>query len=337
MPSPRVLLACVGIGLLLLPPLVSAGSAVDLVPISYHPYPDSADPLGVPVVTSGNRSWGYFETYYGFYDTDRNGFDFPSLVADGVKFVEGAPGGDYDPTLSAYRRSFDGRHALESPFTITVRSMVRDARVEFDVAVNATGTMDETGLALKWVLAEDDVYFRPPPALSNGVFIHRFTARALSPRAPAILDFSSSPNATYHGSVGLHPSWNVDKLYLAVWVQNEAETSARFGFAEVPQAAMHFVTDANATTQDRKAVLIEMFTATWCAACLFGDSALHTLATERGFASTAYVQSSWTYVREPEVARVVGGAALGLLVAALVLAPVGPKWIVDRLSRRREQ
>lgn len=314
-------------------PMAAAAGPVDLVPLAYHPYPDSADPLGVPAFTYGNNSWGYFETHYSFYDEDRNGFDFPSMVVDGVEFIEGAPGGDYEPTLAAYREAFDEASLAETPFTIAIASRPGPDAVEFTATITSVQPMDERGLVLRWVLAEDDVWYRPPPALSNGVFIHRFTVRALAPRAPAILDLGDG-DAVYNGRVELDPAWDRSKLYLAVWIQNEDEASRRFAYSEVPQAAMHFTNDLNETVQDRKAVLMEMFTATWCAACLFGDSALHALATEHGFASTRYVESSWTYVREPEVFPAAAGLLLGALIAAVALPPGGPGGLLRRLAGR---
>lgn len=334
--SVRALIACVGVGFSLATPFASAGASVDLVPLAYHPYPDAADPLGLPSVNVGGTTLGYFETHYAFYDAEHDGFDFPSVVVDGVDFLGGAPGGAYDATLASYRNAFDARHVLESPFTLTVRSKLGPASVDLDVEVRSAAPMDEKGLVLKWALAEDDVAFRPPPALSNGVFVHRFTARSLQGVTPGPLDLSTSTEARYHDEVDLDASWDRDKLYFVVWVQNEDDTSRRFAFQEVPQATMHFVRDVDATTQDHKAVLMEMFTATWCAACLFGDSALHTLATEQGFRSTAYVTSSWTYVREPDLARVAGGAALGLVVAALVLGPRGAHRMLAGRTRKRQ-
>ncbi len=63
-----------------------------LVVLAYHPYPDDADPLGVPYVTQGDRSWDYFRVTYAHLDQEQDGFDFPSLVVDGTELVEGVEG-----------------------------------------------------------------------------------------------------------------------------------------------------------------------------------------------------------------------------------------------------
>lgn len=326
----RTVLVLALAALLGVPAAAAHGQPPALVPLSYHPYPDDADPLGVPYWRVGENAWGYFESYYSIYDEDKNGFDFPSVVLDGVDLIEGAPGGDYEPTLDAYRKGFAERALEESPFTLTVSTVKDAAELRFSIDVAAAEPMDEGGLLLKWALAEDDVYYRPPPALSNGVFVHRFTVRALTPYdEPVLVDLRDGAFA-HEGIVALDPAWDVDKLYLAVWVQNEDETSRRFAFAQAPQATMHALDHDHPTVQARHAVLFEMFTATWCAACLFGDSALHTLATEEGFASEAYVESPWVYLREPEIARAVLGAALGLALALVVLAP-DPAALVARL------
>lgn len=321
--------------MLLLVPLAPAQAPQSaLVPLAYHPYPDAADPLGIPYWRVGENAWGYFESYYSFRDEDKNGFDFPSVVLDGVELIEGAPGGDYEPTLEAYRNAFAKRAQEGSPFTLTVATQLTSGAATFRVLVEASEPMAEPGLLLKWALAEDDVHFRPPPALSNGVFIHRFTARAIAPpKPPTFVDLSQGARFEHNGSITLDPAWDVSKLYLAVWIQNEVESSRRFAFAQVPQAAMHVLSKTDPTVQTEHAVLFEMFTATWCAACLFGDSAMHTLATEQGLRSTAYQESPWRYLREPEVERVVLGLALGA-IAALFVLPADPLSLVRTLRRR---
>lgn len=330
-------MALVPVVVLLLQPPASAlaSDGVVLVPIAIHPYPDAADPLGFPYFEADGRGIDYFEYYYGRYDEDRNGFDFPSTIFDGVKFIEGAPGGDYEPTLAAYRDAFHARAEVDSPITLTVESETIENGVRVHVVAQSAERLSERRLALAWAIIEDDVYYRPPPALSNGVFVHRFTAREVAPRPPAYLDFSNSTSADATFDVLLAEEWAASRSYAAVWVQNEADVGSRFAFQEVVQATLHKLDSTEATVQERRGVLMVMFTATWCAACLFGDSAMNKLAADEGLASTAYKESPFKYLRDPDVPGAALGASLGLFVF-LVAAPTLPlKAALSRFWRGR--
>ncbi len=306
-----VLVAVLGV------PMASAQSGVSLVPIAYHPYPDDADPLGVPYWVQGDQAWGYFQGAYARLDQDRDGFDFPSLVVDGVNLVEGVIGGDHESTLASYREAWEARKDRPTPLSLTVNTS-GSSLLNLSVVIEATGPIDETGLLLHWALVEDDVYYKPPPALSNGVFVHRFTAREMNPWPPAgvVLD---GGRAVMYDQIRVDPDWDRDKLYVAVWVQNHAEANGVFELGEVVQATRHQV-DGGATVQDAsvRGVMMEMFTATWCPACLFGDEALNDLAAEAGFASASYTEPSWHYLRSPQWLPAGLGAGVGGVLGALV-------------------
>lgn len=312
-----------------LAPNISAQSGVGIVPIAYHPFPDDADPLGVPYYSVGDRQWDYFVGTYSFHDQERDGFDFPSLVVDGSTLVEGTNGGTYESTLEAYREAFDARTALEPPLTMVVNSTGTGQDRTVAVTLDGPALSAEPDLALHWAIIEDDVYYKPPPALSNGVFIHRFTLRESSPYPHQTIAFG--PGAlTRTFDLRLDQTWDEGSLYLAVWVQNHAEESPRFDFGEVLQATLHPLAEDGQTVQERKGVLMEMFTATWCPACLFGDGALDTLASENGFVSTEYHEPSFRYLRGPQWTPLAVGGLVGVAIAAVVLRPEG-----TRIGRRR--
>ncbi len=297
---------------------------VALVPLAYHPYPDDADPLGVPYWVQGDQSWGYFQGAYARLDQDRDGFDFPSLVTDGINLLEGVAAGDHESTLAAYRGAWQERRAVPSPLDLMVNTSSVQDGLQVTVAAQAAGPVDDAGLRLHWALAEDDVYYRPPPALSNGVFVHRFTVRAINDWPPVAVDLEDG-RFEAQDTIALDPTWNRDRLYVAVWVQNHAEANGAFALGEVLQATRHDV-DGPATHQpaSMRGVLMEMFTATWCPACLFGDEALNDLAAEAGFASEAYREPPWRYLRSPEWLRLATGAGLGALLGAATLWSARP-------------
>ncbi len=287
---------------------------VTLVPIAYHPHPDDADPLGVPYWVQGDQSWDYFQGAYARLDTQRDGFAFPSLVVDGIDLVEGLPGGDGASTLAAYREAWSARASVAAPVGLVVNATLGD-RLEVAIRVEPAGPVDDRGLRLHWAIVEDDVYYRPPAALSNGVFVHRFTARAINDWPPEEVDVTDGFDASV--SIGLDPDWEPDRLHVAVWVQNHDEANGAFALGEVVQATRHAV-GAPATTQDpsRRGVLVEMFTATWCPSCRLGDDALDHLAREAGFASHDYREPRWVYLGTPQWGWLGAGGLAGGAVAA---------------------
>lgn len=304
----------------------------ELVPLAYHPYPDASDPFGVPAFHRGGDSYDYFSVRYAEYDKDRNGFDFPSFLADGLNLLEGAPGGDYAPTLEAYRNAYEARGRLEAPATLRVETNMADGVVHLRVDVTRLGPATSDVLALKWALAEDDVYYRPPPALSNGVFVHRFTVRSLAPVPYPSVRFAGDASQTFAADLRLDPLWNTHRSYVAVWLQSENESSPRFERNEVVQAARHWLDAAGPTVQERKAVLVELYTATWCAACLFGDGALNELAKEHGLPSSRYTEPRWRYLSEPAWVPLGLGLGGGLVLGVAVVPDKRGRTLVGRIG-----
>ncbi|MBI2078743.1 MAG: hypothetical protein HYT80_10315, partial [Euryarchaeota archaeon] len=84
---------------------------------------------------------------------------------------------------------------------------------------------------------------------------------------------------------------------VVVYVQNVREDSATFKFKEVLQSATWRPGQSGPTHQVSKAVLLEMYSATWCAACVYGDAAADYLANEFGVLSGKVESGRFEYLR----------------------------------------
>lgn len=292
--------------------------APELAVLVYHPYPDAADPLGFEFAPNMDA---YFARY-GHLDAESDGFDFPHVVFDGVVPIEGIPDGSapYVSTRDAYHAAFQARLPEEPPAFLEVVTDVDSDGVRARVQSFGADGVNLTGASVYVALVEDSVHYAPPPALSNGVVVHPFVVRDLQNDARATL---------FHPfTFGLpaDESWNVDQLWVAAWIQNGPVARGGFAPHEVMQSVMAKVGgDGAAAGTDHRTVLMEMYSATWCDTCLFGDRVAEEMAQEHGIDRIEPTAESPTYLVRG--APLVWGilAALGAaLVVALVRLPEDP-------------
>lgn len=238
---------------LLAAPLAAAGPGLTL--LVHHPYPDESDPFGFP----WQQGVGYYRWQYGHLDVENDGFDFPHMVMDGVVPVEGLPeGAPYVATKAAYEQAFDERQ-LEPSVTLTV---------QVDEAVEATLSpsvpLDGESIRVWFALVEDNVFY-DAGRLGNGVTNHRMTVRDMVDGG--LVDLTSEVTVSHTFSL---PE-DKEQFYVAVWLQQDPVDGLRFDAHEVIQATTHPLRQAEPTIQDTKGVLMQLYSATWCDTCLFGD------------------------------------------------------------------
>lgn len=265
-----------------------------------HPFPDDADPLGFD---AGNGRDLFSQRHAFRFDGPA---PYPSAVFDGAVLVAGVPD-PMDPMASvqsAVDAAYAERRAQPSPMTMRLAA----GPAGDGVAVEVEGVPREPlGPARLWVaLAEDPVHFTPPQAISNGVTIHRFTLRHAVDMGPVDLDGAVRRNLT----LPLDPAWDPAALRVVAWFQAGADAT-RFAAHEVLQSA-NTVPGAPVVTQVRRAVLVELLSATWCDPCLYGDTAVDALAVREGLAPLGPAEDAASYL-QPTAGP--GHTALALLAA----------------------
>lgn len=243
--------------LLLLMPAVAAGPSLTL--LVHHPFPDESDPFGFP----WEQGIGYYRWQYGFLDTDKNGFDFPHMVMDGVIPVEGLPDGPpFVATETAYNDAFAARQK-ENSVDLTVATFV-GANVLVEATFEPVISLEGESLRAWFAVVEDNVFY-DAGRLGNGVTNHRMTVRDL--HDGGIVDLTNSQTVVANFPA---PADN-DQFYIAVWLQQDSVEGLRFDTHEVVQATTHPLRSTTPTVQDTKGVLMQLYSATWCDTCLFGD------------------------------------------------------------------
>jgi hypothetical protein len=249
-----------------------------------HHVTDGRDLLGVPFGPAGN------DTFSSRYEdlTPAGGFPFPSFLADGGGMVSGTPDDNvpFESTLDAYTRSFDAglANATAVPaIWLAARAIGPSVHADISVSPNETAAASPSGQEIHALtaLTEDNVFWRPPDGSFNGVANHRFTVRALADLGVVDLARHAATNLTHDFAVD--ETWRVEHLVLAVWLQTEPG-GTNHTTHHVLQAASATV-DGPPVMQTQKAVLLELYSATWCRPCLYGDRALEALAIQFAGAS----------------------------------------------------
>lgn len=284
----------------------------------YHPYPDSADPLGFPFPPGTERDGFAFR--YG--SLARQGFfEFPFVVTDGGRPVSGIP----DPNApfvsvhGAYEAAIAERASSQAPATMLLSTALRtdqpgQAQVTANLTVTPVAPLAGSRLHAWVALVEDHVAYQPPPALTNGVDDHRFTVRALADLGVVPME-GTQPWSTLHSFAPIRAPG--EQLYVAAWLQNEA-VEARFAPHEVVQATTHAVSNPVPTFQESKGVLVEMLSAVWCRPCLYGDLAAVQIVEDHGLPRFQETPTATGYWRPPSswtvpILALVAGAAAGWL------------------------
>ncbi len=306
-PAPAALLAVLAAAAALAAPVAQA-SGPEVTLLLHHPN-DGVDPFGFPY--AGDDA--YFMLRYAPLVADKQRFDYPFFVADGVHAIEGPVNASrpFAAARDAYSAAVDDRLGEESPATLRLATTMAGPSAVLGVAVEPVAPLAGAHVHLFVALAEDPVHFLPPPGLTNGVEDHRFTLRAVADLGE--LDLAGASNATH--TFTLSDSWARDRLVAAAWLQAESP-GTRFAAREVVQAT-HVVLGGS-VVQDSKGVLVEMLSATWCEPCLYGDLAAEAVAVEHGSAEPLDAGAGPRYFQPP--------ASPVLAVLAALLAGVAAAW-----------
>ncbi|MHB8604837.1 MAG: hypothetical protein ACYDCK_06230 [Thermoplasmatota archaeon] len=301
------LIACAGPSSAQSAPVEAHATALSVIEV--HPFPDpgrsdgtGGDPFGVEWANGDDRM---YETYGATW--------FPTARFDGVidsSFARDASVSNPREFYDEYRGDIEQRLAKPPLYAI-----------QLDLAPNLTASAVFTPLAsvgsrdLDFVAAlfQDDVHYDG----GNGVLQHRFVVlawqdvhRAVSGNASVALAFPFNTSSRVNAST----------VGVIAFVQNLDTSATGLEPFEVLNSATHFLRDATPTVQTSRSVLLELYTATWCKSCVFGDGAADELASQFGVASVAESAAGSKYWRSPSASDVVFAVA-GVAVFGLALVP----------------
>ncbi len=288
-------------------PEVGARNAIVLV---HHALDQGVDPFWVAF--GGGDT---FSARYRNVQEQTGRFDYPVLVADGVTVVQQLPdpARPFEGTLAAYTAALTERRDHDAPIALQIAASFQSNAITVQVAARPDQPFDTLGQGLHLFVAvvEDAIHYQPPAPVSNGVTDHRFTVRAL-------LDAGSVPTMAWNRTVAVPlGTWAHDQLSAVAFVQ-AGPVAGRFAAREILNAITSPV-DGLHRGQTERAVLLEVYSATWCKECLYGDLAIERLAIQQGAAEPLEPASSgyWQAPAQPIV--VYGGVVLSALSALLVL------------------
>jgi cytochrome c-type biogenesis protein CcmF len=249
----------------------------------YHPYPDpQGDPWGFPERERNGTAVGYMEGAYGAYW-------YPTTVIDGFERVEGAT--SFLETFNTYSDLYLERAVQDSPFRLFVHGALADSDADVTVKAQAKGALPSGAIDLRVVLFEDEVRFEG----GNGVDTHRFVVRAVLHDGPLAFNETGAADAALQAA--LDPTWDRTHLGVVASLHNRDVSSAHYRPDEVYQATTYRFGQVGPTIQDRRGVLLETLSGTWCDACVYGDGAVDELANEYGIASSAALRAGTNYLR----------------------------------------
>lgn len=294
----------------------NARAGPDVVIVVHHPFPDDADPLGIPFGADCRISCDAFVVRHGATEPFRDGIAFPGFIVDGLVSMESlVDGSSFDGTLQAYEAAYQQRAGQDTPVTLRVASRIVDDEARISWWASSNSPLGG-GLRAWAALVEDPVHYQPPPALSNGVFEHPFTLRHIQSLGAVNITTLEQQNSIV---IPLKSAWETDNLRLAIWVEQDRSALGSFAPGEVIQAVSHPLSSTQMTRQVSRAVLVEAYSASWCQPCLIGDEALEELADAHGLPTgRAFADNSISYLRAPRmpvavvaVLAVVGAVVLG--------------------------
>jgi hypothetical protein len=280
----------------------------------FHPL-DQVDPFGVPF-----EGGDPFAARYASVAAQTGQFDYPVFVADGTRPIQALPDPSrpFQGTLDAYEAAVSARQQGSSPIVLTLEAHRAGGQAALTVSVRPMAPIQESQgqtLRLRVALAEDPVHYQPPAPVSNGVVDHRFTVRAYRDLGPIPLGAASN----FTASLPLDASWQVDHLLAAAWVQADG-TPGRFAPTEALQAT-HAALDGQPVRQTAKGVLVEVYSATWCTPCLYGDLAVEQVAIRHAGAQELAKPAARYLEAAPH--PVLAAFAAVLAAAAVALLPRG--------------
>lgn len=257
---------------LALAPLAPAqpGPQAEAVVLSYHVHPDpragrdDADPFSSARAPAPP---GLVEA--------SGGLRLPATRLDGVARVSDAPEGDPASALAHFRESqrlLLLRQRTGAPVAIEVAGERMGDALAIEASFAPAAPLENASLEARAVVFEDGV---PDPIAPR---LHRFVVRHVE--APGPLDLARPARLAW--SVPLDPSWDPDRVGVAVIVAHAGPSGGRYAEGEVLQAASWRAGQAGPTVQVGKAVLVEAATATWCDACRPAEESLALLASQFG-------------------------------------------------------
>ncbi len=296
----------------------------EVVVLVYHPFPDDADILGFAYGPDCSRACDAFVVRHGGSAPFTDGIAFPGFVADGVLRREGLGDGPaFAATLDMYESAVQDRLTADTPLTLSVATRVLDTSVRASVWLE-TDTNIAGGLRMWAALVEDPVHYRPPAALSNGVYEHPFTVRAV--RDLGSIALTAGVEERVDLDMPVDAAWDTAKLRIAVWVEQDRAALGTFDPGETVQAVSHVVSAGGVTRQEDRAVLVEAYSASWCDPCLIGDEALEEVAQMHGLPTgRSLSDADPSYIRDGPIPMPVLLVA-GLIGAALfALARIGER------------
>ncbi len=290
----------------------------------YHPYPDDADPLGFAFGADCSRACDGFVVRHGGSEPFRDGIAFPGFVADGVISMEGLGEGQaFEATLAMYEAAVQDRLQADTPVALAAATRIMDDVVRSSIWIDTESSITG-GMRLWAALVEDPVHYRPPAALSNGVYEHPFTMRSLHDLGA----ISLAPGTQERVDVDfpLDEAWDPEGMRLAVWIEQDRAALGTFSPGETIQAVSHPINGGGITRQEDRAVLIEAYSASWCDPCLIGDEALEEIAEMHGLPTGRSIADAQdTYLRDGPIPTPLLLVA-GLIGAALfALARIGER------------
>ncbi len=266
------------------------------VVLVHHPL-DDVDPFGV--------AFGRGDTFAARYVRllDATGaFPYPVVVVDGVDPVLGLPRPEmpYQGTIDNYTATIERRLAHEAPVGLGVLAQTLNHQIVASLLVTPVAAIVDpsgtTELHLWAAVVEDQIYFTDEAPVWNGIENHRFTVRAL--QDTGAVDLGSAAPQARNATFAIGADWNRAHLSVAAWLQ-AGPTGGRFAGNEVVQAASAPV-DGPGVVQKQKAALVEMYSATWCDPCYYGDLALEQIAIRYAGAAETAEPSGPKYFEWPE-------------------------------------
>lgn len=226
--------------------------------LEYHPYPDNEDPFGTS--KTSNR----MSNYYGANS-------FPTTKFDGIIDESGGYDGIYDK----YKNHIESGLQNESKIEIQIDGEINEDSGEVNTIISTNENLLKSTLIARLMVYEDHIYFEG----SNGVTDHRFVVREVLEEKEIILNQS---NVEINRVFQVSDDWNISRMGVIVFVQSEGEKTldSTIAIKEVLQSAAFNFTNSEPTIQSSKAVLAEMYTATWCPPCAYADDAFDRLTDE---------------------------------------------------------
>ncbi|MEK6985946.1 MAG: hypothetical protein AABX89_06160 [Candidatus Thermoplasmatota archaeon] len=284
--------------------------AASVVPLIHHPL-DQVDPFGVSF--GGADS---FSARYRAVAAQTGRFDFPLFLADGRDPVQQLPdpARPYEGTLEAYQVALQARSGSMAPVSLAITATANGGNADVELKITPRGSVELQGSSLRLFVAitEDALHFQPPPEISNGLTDHRFVVRRLLDAGPVNLTAT-----TRTLTLPLESSWQQDRVAVAAWLQ-AGPTEGRFKPSEVLQA-ISAPLDGVERVQEGRGVLLELYSATWCDPCLYGDLALEAIVVQAG-AAEPLVPVRTSYWLAPDQPTLVLAASLAAGATAFALA-----------------